>query len=48
MLEALTTVFVPVFFKTLAILCGIGGGIIFLLLVGSLIILALHPITKRL
>jgi len=43
----LTTIFMPVFIKSLAVTCGIGGGILVSLIGMFLIILALYPITKR-
>jgi len=48
MLETITTVFVPTFLKTMAITCGVGGGILVLAFIASLMILILYPITRRL
>jgi len=43
----ITTIFLPTFFKTLAITCGIGGGLIALFSVAVLLLFAVYPITQK-
>jgi len=43
----LSTIFVPTFLKTLAVVCGIGGGLLAVLTATVLVVFVTQPLTKK-